>query len=597
MKKIKQAILLLAVIFMAAACQKKGDADQNASTAGQSFEIQILATSDLHGKMLPYDYALDAESKSGSLAQIASIIKEYRTDNTIIIDNGDTIQGNSAELFLNDEVHPMVQGMNAIGYDVWVAGNHEFNYGVDVLKKIVAQSKAQFLCGNVDNPDDSDLGKHHTIIEKNGVKIGIIGIVTPHITRWDAKHLEGYDVTDPVAEAKKSIAELKGKVDIIVAAAHMGENNEYDVPNSGVYDLSTACPEIDIIISGHDHKAIDDLVHNDNFIIQNSDSGKTITQILITVEPKAEDGYKIANVKAENISAADYEADSELVTLLADADARAKKDAQSVIGKLTGGPLVAADEINGIPRARLEETALINLINEVQMHYTGADVSGSALFIDNANLQNGDIRKCDVSLIYKYTNTLYKMEMTGYQLKKWMEWTAKYYNTFKPGDLTISFNPDMRGYNYDMFSGVKYDVNISKEPGNRIENLTRMDGTPVTDTDVFVVALNNYRASSQLLTYGEVFQEGEELPKLLEIDVRGDLGGVREIIADYIKNVKGGVLTAPALTGNWKITGYEWNEELHKKAVEQINNGTLQLKNSESGREVNAVSITESDLK
>ena len=178
-----------------------------------------------------------------------------------------------------------------------------------------------------------------------------------------------------------------------------------------------------------------------------------------------------------------------------------------------------------------------------------------------------------------------------------MEWTASYYNTFNEGDLTISFNPEMRDYNYDMFSGIKYEINISKKPGNRIENVTRMDGTPLADTDVLIVALNNYRASSQLLTPGTVFKQGEELPKLLEIDVRGDLGGVREIIADYIKNVKGGVLTAPALTGNWKLTGYSWNEELHKKAVEQINNGTIQLKNSESGRETNISAIRESDLK
>ena len=138
-----------------------------------------------------------------------------------------------------------------------------------------------------------------------------------------------------------------------------------------------------------------------------------------------------------------------------------------------------------------------------------------------------------------------------------------------------------------MFSGVKYEINISKEPGERIENLTTMDGKPVKDEDVFVVALNNYRASSQLMTYGEIYEEGvDELPKLLEIDVRGDLGGVREIIADYIINVKGGKLEAPKLNGNWKITGCDWDEELHKKAVEQINDGTITLKNSESGREI-----------
>ena len=176
---------------------------ETVQTDAETVEIQLLATSDLHGKMLPYDYALDEESTSGSLAQISTIIKELRTDNTILIDNGDTIQGNSAELFLQDEIHPMIQGLNEIGYDIWVAGNHEFNFGMDTLEKVIGQSKQTFLCGNVYNPDGSSLGEDYTIIEKDGVKIGLIGMVTPNITRWDAANLADCKVTDPVEETKE----------------------------------------------------------------------------------------------------------------------------------------------------------------------------------------------------------------------------------------------------------------------------------------------------------------------------------------------------------------------------------------------------------
>ncbi len=567
-------------------------------TDAETVEIQLLATSDLHGKMLPYDYALDEESTSGSLAQISTIIKELRTDNTILIDNGDTIQGNSAELFLQDEIHPMIQGLNEIGYDIWVAGNHEFNFGMDTLEKVIGQSKQTFLCGNVYNPDGSSLGEDYTIIEKDGVKIGLIGMVTPNITRWDAANLADCKVTDPVEETKEIIKEIKDQVDVLVATQHMGENNEYGVTNSGVNDLANACPELDVIIAAHEHKLIEGTEVNGVLIVENADVGKSLAQVILTLEKDENGKFQLVNRASKSFNTADYAADEELMTLLADADAKAKEDAQKVIGELVNGPLAPENEIQGIPQARLQETALINLINEVQMHYTGADISASALFIDDANLDSGEIKKSDVALIYKYTNTLYKMEMTGAQLKKWMEWSASYYNTFKEGDLTISFNPEVRGYNYDMFSGVKYEINISKEPGQRIENLTTMDGKPVKDEDVFVVALNNYRASSQLMTYGEIYEEGvDELPKLLEIDVRGDLGGVREIIADYIINVKGGKLEAPKLNGNWKITGCDWDEELHKKAVEQINDGTITLKNSESGREINVESIRKEDLK
>ncbi len=568
-----------------------------AEEAQETVDIQLLASSDVHGKMCPYDYALDEESPSGSLAQIGTIIKELRNDNTIVIDTGDTIQGNSADLFLEDEVHPMILGMNTIGYDVWVAGNHEFNYGVDTLEKVAAGFDNTFLCGNVFDSEGNGIGAGYEIFEKGGVKVGVIGMVTPNITRWDAVNLENYTVEDPVEKTKEIIAEIQDDVDILVAAEHMGEENEYGVADSGVNDLANACPELDVIIAAHEHKQVEGTEVNGVLIVENDDLGETLAKVDITVEKDENGDYQVVNKTSESIAVADYEADADVMAALADADARAKEDAQTVIGTLTGGPLAPANEIEGIPQARLQETALIDLINEVQMYYTGADVSGSALFIDDANLDDGEIKKCDVALIYKYTNTLYKMEMTGAQLKKWMEWTATYYNTYKEGDLTISFNPDMRGYNYDMFSGVNYEINISKEPGQRIENLTRSDGTELKDDDVLIVAMNNYRASSQLLTYGTVYEEGvDELPKLLEIDVRGELGGVRELIADYIMNVKGGELEAPALTGNWKITGYDWDEDLHAQAVELVNNGTLALKSSESGREINVAPITVEDL-
>ena len=278
------------------------------------------------------------------------------------------------------------------------------------------------------------------------------------------------------------------------------------------------------------------------------------------------------------------------------ADEKAKEDANQVVGKLVGGDLVPENEIEGIPQARIQETPLMDLINEVQLYYSGADVSAAALFADNANMKEGDIRKCDMSLIYKFGNTLYKLEMTGAQLKKYMEWSASYYNTFQEGDLTISFNPEMPGYLYDMFSGVTYDINISKEPGSRIENLKRMDGTEIMDDDVLTIAVNNYRATTQLLAPGAVYEEGEELPKLLEIDVRGELGGVREMIGDYIVNVKGGTLEVPEVTGNWKLTGYSWDEEKHEEAVNLINEGVISLESGDSTKVINGKSITEKDL-
>ena len=558
-------------------------------------DIQILATSDLHGKFDPYDYAINEESTAGSMAQIQTAVKELRNDNTVLIDVGDSVQGNSAELFLEDELHPMIQGMNLMDYDVWVTGNHEYDQGLDILKRLIAQQEATTLVGNVRDAEGEPLADGYTILERGGVKIAVIGMVTPNISRWSGEDGE-YVASDPVEETRKIIDEIGDDVDLIIAAEHMGENNEYDVANSGVNDLAEACPEIDLIIAAHEHKLVEGTTVNDVLIVENQDAAQTMAQVNFTLE-KGEDGkYEIVERTSKSLKMADYAPDEAFMEELSWADEKAKEDANQVVGKLVGGDLVPENEIEGIPQARIQETPLMDLINEVQLYYSGADVSAAALFADNANMEEGDIRKCDMSLIYKFGNTLYKLEMTGAQLKKYMEWSASYYNTFQEGDLTISFNPEMPGYLYDMFSGVTYDINISKEPGSRIENLKRMDGTEIKDDDVLTIAVNNYRATTQLLAPGAVYEEGEELPKLLEIDVRGELGGVREMIGDYIVNVKGGTLEVPEVTGNWKLTGYSWDEEKHEEAVNLINEGVISLESGDSTKVINGKSITEKDL-
>lgn len=563
---------------------------------GEEIDIQILATSDLHGKFYPYDYAINEESKSGSLAQIATAVKKYKNENTIIVDAGDTIQDNYSELFFKDKLHPIVLAMNEIGYDIWAIGNHEFNFGVDNLRNIMKQFKAKPLIGNLYNQDGSRFADSHTIMEKNGVKIGIIGMCTPNITKWDNVNLKDYTVTDPVEETKKIIKELRDKVDILMVVTHMGEENEYDVPNSGVNDLAKACPEIDLIVAAHEHKLVEEAYVNDVLIVENKNSAASLAKVNIILE-KDGDKYKIVNRKAESIKIANYEPDKELSKKLEPYHQRAVKEANIIIGELFGENLVPKNEIEDIPQAQIQPTALINLINEVQTYYTGADVSAAALFNIDANLNPGKIKKSDTALIYKYGNTLYKVEMTGKQLKKFMEWSASYYNTYKPGDLTISFNENIRGFNYDMFSGVDYQIDISKEPGNRIKNLKwSKNGKEVKDDDKFIVAVNNYRVNTQLLSYGEVYKEGEELPKVLEIDVKGNLGGVRELIGDYIKNVKGGKIQ-PSNPLNWEIVGNDWDKAKHEEVVKLVKEGKIIIPKSKDGRTPNVKSITENDLK
>lgn len=184
--------------------------------------------------------------------------------------------------------------------------------------------------------------------------------------------------------------------------------------------------------------------------------------------------------------------------------------------------------------------------------------------------------------------------MTGAQLKKYMEWSARFYNTFNAGDLTISFNQDIRDYNYDFFDGVNYEINIANQPGMRIENLTWPDGTPVKNDDEFDVAVNNYRANSHLLVPSEIY-DANDIPILVEMDIRGELGGIRELIRDYIVNVKCGVIY-PENNNNWRITGNRWDASKHNKAVDLSKASRLRIPKSSDGRTSNVRAITESDL-
>ncbi len=557
--------------------------------------LRIIGTSDLHGKFMPWDYATDSESYSGSLCQLSTALSEYRNDETLLLDGGDLIQDNNADIFISeDDVHPMVQGLNAIKYDVFVPGNHEYNYGMEVFYKTVSDLDCKVLTGNLYDESGKSVADGYTIIEKNGLRVAVIGMVTPGIMRWDKENLKGYTATDALEETRSIIDSINGKYDVLIGVYHMGLGRDFNIENSSVSDILRSCPEFDLMISAHSHGEIEGEFINGILTVQNKNMAQTMAVVDLSLENK-DGSWKVMDRDFQIVDIKDYKEDPEIVKLLSEYHEYARADAEQVIGELTGGPLAPKNEVKGIPEAQLRDTALIDLINRVQLYYTGADVSAAALFSANANLYPGDIRKKDTSRIYKYANTLYTLRMTGAQLKKYMESSAEYYNTFHPGDLTISFNDKMRVYLYDMFEGVNYEIDISEPEGKRIKNLTWPDGRPVKADDEFILAVNDYRANSSLLTPGIVYSEKEELPVLLEKDVHGEIGGIRELIGDYIKNVKKGTIS-PECNDNWRLTGVSYDPKMRQKAVNMINSGELSLPASNDGRTVNVRSITAEDL-
>ncbi len=240
--------MLAAGCLAAAACSFDAALVMAAPAANDHVTVTILGTSDVHGRFVPWDYATDTEDRSGSLAQLSTAIRAIRAENphTILVDAGDAIQDNSVEQFNTSPQQPMVVAMNQMGYDVWTMGNHEFNFGLDVLQHVVKQFKGHALCGNVYWDNGRRFLPAYTIVRTGGIRIGLIGMDTPMIQEFekDSDHLKGVQVKDPVPETQKAIAALAGKTDALIGIMHMGVDNENDHPDTGVTDIAKACPQL-----------------------------------------------------------------------------------------------------------------------------------------------------------------------------------------------------------------------------------------------------------------------------------------------------------------------------------------------------------------
>jgi len=581
-------------IFLLAALLFSFFAFPGAAFASQTVRLQLLVTSDLHGWFLPYNYTLNTPNAKGSLAQVATAVDALRDENTLVIDAGDIGAGNSSEVFAHEKQFPMILAMNEIGYDYAAPGNHDFNYGKEFLLSRIDQGGGKLLCGNVYKEDGTTLGQSYDIVEKSGVKIGLIGMVTPNIKIWDAKNLEGWTVTDPVEETKKCIAELRDKVDVLVAVTHMDVENELGTPNSGVRALAEACPELDMIIAGHGHKKIDDMVINGVPIIENANNAQTLAQVIINMKNTGS-GWEIECIDRALLAMADYEPKEELCEKLKPYHDIAVKNADIVIGVLDSDYLAKPDEMKGIRTSWVEDSGMIDLIGNAMLHYCDAKIAAASTGTYDANLYRGDICNCDVARLYTYENALTELKMNGSQLKTWMEWSAEFYNTVKEGDLTVSFNENKRLYQCDFFCGVNYEIDISKEAGARIQNLTWPDGTPVKDDEEFIVATSDYRASS-LTACGSIYKEGDALPTVVESNISDEINDIRLMIKHYIAVPKNGHLVSEC-DYNWKLTGYSFDETYRLKAKAMLESGQLKTVDSANGRTPNIKPITIDDVR
>jgi len=476
---------------------------------GADVKITLLATTDLHGNLFPYDY-YSAQPAARGLAKIATLIRTARAENpnNVLIDCGDTIQGTALEAVYQEYVRddrlpwkldfaaaplehdPMMLAMNAIGYDAMVVGNHEFNFGLKNIARARGDARFPWISANIGEEPIALGHGFPAYVSKTvaGVKIAVIGVTTPLIPEWESEeHYRGYRFESGVDAVRHTVAELREREhpDIVIVAAHAGLDG--DPRENMVRQIATEVPGIDAIVFGHSHQQLPSLQIGDVLLMQPKNWGISLGQMDFVLQPKETSGWKIVSKSSRLIP----------VTRDTAADARILEIGQpyhELAERYLNTPVAEAPVSLDSRLARVEDSALIDAIQQVQLFYSKADVSFASSFNSRVNVPQGPVTIRQIAALYVYENQLYVVEGNGKMVRDALENSARYYNTCQ-SDCTRGplINPAVVGYNYDMAEGVGYEIDLTQPIGHRIRNL-RWRGKPLDDNQPLHIAVNNYRA-------------------------------------------------------------------------------------------------------
>lgn len=502
------------------------------------YSFTVMGTTDLHGNVFNWDYFTDAEfddkdHNDVGLAKISTLVEQVRREkgreNTLMIDAGDTIQGTQLSYYYakidpitakRGPVHPMAQAMNAIGYDAAALGNHEFNYGIPVLRKFEEQCDFPLLGANALDAKTLRPAFAPYVIKTlrtphgRDVKVGILGLTNPGIAIWDKANVSGKMVFPGLEEqAAKFVPRLRSMgADVVIVSAHSGNSGTSSYGDQIPYVENAAglvaeqVPGIDAILVGHAHLEIPE------YFVENRETGKKVVLseplkwgqrlTLFDFDVVWEKGRWVVEKAGSRVLNSNTAVEDRKITkLLADEHEKVVAYVNQVIG-------TAASEMTTAEAAWKDEP-IIDLINVVQAETVKAALAGgeyaelpvlsqASCFSRTARIPAGDVTIKDAAGLYPFENTLEARLVTGAQILDYLEYSAKYYvrtaagASVDPEKLTNAENtPD---YNYDAVSGLTYDIDIAKPVGSRIVNLS-FEGQPLDPAAQFVLAVNNYRAS------------------------------------------------------------------------------------------------------
>ncbi len=583
-------ILLIVALFLSAALFAQEPKQP------RTVHLKILETSDVHGCVFPQDLVYQ-RTRRGSLAQVETFVKQLRADkkqNVILLDNGDVLQGTPFVYFYNyvdtNGIHQLAAVMNYMGYVAGTVGNHDIEPGHAVYDKFRKEIDFPWMAANaVDDATGKPYFKPYVILHRDGLKIAVLGMITPAIPNWlppsiwSGMHFEGMVKT---ARHWVKVIEEKEHPDLLIGLFHSGTDPHYgiDVPGQPIEDASLLVakevPGFDVVFAGHDHKPSDQKVLNtagkEVLVLDPGAHAErvSVADIILTYNPKTGQYQKTINGHLQSM--AKYHPDSAFMARFKPDFVQVKQFVDRPIGKFTQG-------INA-HNALFGPSAFVDIIHQLQLHETHADVSIVSLLSTRARIDKGEIYMHDLFKLYRFENYLYTMRLTGKEIKNLLEYSyGLWFNTMQnKNDHLLLFKKDADGklvkskwsgrpelknpyYNFNSAAGIRYTVDVSKKPGNRIHILSMADGKPFDLNKEYTVAINSYQGNGGggTLTKGAGIPK-KELPQRLISSSKKD---IRYLMMQWIE--KQGTVTPKSLN-EWKVIPEKWVKAAAKRDRELL---------------------------
>lgn len=527
-----------------------------AATVQDTAHLVLVATTDVHGHATEWDY-VQGKPFPGGLPRVATIVDSLRArypGQVVVADAGDMIQGDPFATYFGQvaprEPNPVIEAMNLTGYDVATPGNHEFDWGVPVMRQTIAGAAFPYVSGNIYTlAGDTLLYPPYVVVQRQGVRIGITGFTTPGVMVWDRGQVDGRVRVDRIpAAAARVMGSLQRLADLTIVLVHSGMDGaaSYDTTGIGAEHAATSLAALPVrpvvVIVGHSHRELRELVLGGIHFTQPGPYGGSVSITHIDLARK--DGrWRPTRIRSELVSTARLAPSPRLTARLASAHA--------AVQAWTATPIGMAKHRMPAAAARAEPTAVLNFINAVQRKRSGAELSATPAYDLAAGFDSGAVRMADLVALYPFDNTLRAVRISGAQLKQYLEHSARYFRA-DPIDR-ISINDSVPGYNFDVVSGARYVIDLRRPVGDRIQNLT-IRGRGVRATDTFTLAVNSYRqtgAGGYLMLRGApvVYDKGENIRDLLveEIRSRGEIDPADYSEAEWRIVPEGSALAVRAL--------------------------------------------------